>query len=1142
MTWSRLLLRNLFYHWRGNLAVLLGAAVGTAVLTGALLVGDSLRGSLREQALDQLGWVDNALVAGRFFRAELADELDLNRVSPAILLRGAATKGTGAGSSVNAGRVTILGVDSRFWAFGRQNGTGTVPTTWNSREPKVYLNQALADELAARSGDAVTFHLQKVNPIPRESLLGRRDAREVVDSVELTVAGIIPDRGMGRFNLSPSPEAAHNAFIPLQTLQAELHQEGRANALLVGEGPEDLQDRLRGKLTLEDWGLTVAEPKSRNKEPRGYLSLESRQMLVESAVAESASVAAAKTNLAIAPTLVYLANSISDGAQQIPYSVVAALDPTLSSPLGPFLPAGTTRLLDSEIVIADWHESPLRLKPGDPLTLFFYKPEDEGRLQEVTATFKFKGLIPLEGPADDPNLTPAFPGITDRLSLKDWDPPFDIKLNRFKDADEQYWKRYRTTPKAYITLAAGQALWKSRFGQLTSIRLAPRAGRGPLAEREGHNLTRHLAAFRQALLENLRPDQGGLVFDDLRKRSLDASIGATDFGEYFLYFSCFLIVAALLLVGLLFRLNLDRRASEIGLLLAVGFRPTSVRMLLLVEGALLAAAGGFIGVIGALGYTDLLLALLCNLWPGVLGPSFLQLHFTGWSLGIGYASGLSAAALTIFWAQRVLAKASPRSLLAGEPSTAQGGQVGIVTHGISRWIAGGAAVGALVLTMAGRWIQDHEMQAGTFFGSGFLLLLAFLAGVWAWMRSSRYQGSVRPGRTALARLGVRNAERHPVRSLLTMGLLALAVFVVVAVEAFHRDAAHISKGLKTGTGGFALLAETNLPIYQDLNTDKGRGELNFPDAARSQLKDVRFMACRRRAGDDASCLNLYQPTRPQLLGVPHSFIDMNRFAFSNTLGTSAETRENPWKLLGEDPSDGAIPVFGDSTTVKYMLKKELGGVVQMPNERGEMVSLRIVGLLAESVFQSQLLMSESNFLRMFPSHEGYHFYLIDAPAERIGEIKNLLESALAERGCEVTPTVRRLASFWAVENTYLATFQALGGLGLILGALGLAVVLLRTMWERRAELALLRALGFRHSALGRLLLAENGFLLVLGLAGGVVSALLAVAPHWTSAASPISWTRLGGMLGLVLLVGVATGAAAVATTLRAALVPALRRE
>ena len=47
MTFGRLLLRNLFYHWRGNSAVLLGVVVGCAVLTGALFVGDSLRGSLR---------------------------------------------------------------------------------------------------------------------------------------------------------------------------------------------------------------------------------------------------------------------------------------------------------------------------------------------------------------------------------------------------------------------------------------------------------------------------------------------------------------------------------------------------------------------------------------------------------------------------------------------------------------------------------------------------------------------------------------------------------------------------------------------------------------------------------------------------------------------------------------------------------------------------------------------------------------------------------------------------------------------------------------------------------------------------------------------------------------------------------------
>src|SRR6516225_4866193 len=88
MSIFRLLLCNLFGHWRGNLAVLLGVAVGTAVLTGALLVGDSLRGSLREQTLRQLGWVNHALISSHFIREELADRLGAEHACPLILLQG----------------------------------------------------------------------------------------------------------------------------------------------------------------------------------------------------------------------------------------------------------------------------------------------------------------------------------------------------------------------------------------------------------------------------------------------------------------------------------------------------------------------------------------------------------------------------------------------------------------------------------------------------------------------------------------------------------------------------------------------------------------------------------------------------------------------------------------------------------------------------------------------------------------------------------------------------------------------------------------------------------------------------------------------------------------------------------------------
>jgi putative ABC transport system permease protein len=96
MTFARLLALNLRYHWRGNLAVFLGIALGTAVLTGALFVGDSLRGSLRALTLDQLGWVEHALVPGRFFRHELVEQLPAAPRCGALLLRGSARVGDGA--------------------------------------------------------------------------------------------------------------------------------------------------------------------------------------------------------------------------------------------------------------------------------------------------------------------------------------------------------------------------------------------------------------------------------------------------------------------------------------------------------------------------------------------------------------------------------------------------------------------------------------------------------------------------------------------------------------------------------------------------------------------------------------------------------------------------------------------------------------------------------------------------------------------------------------------------------------------------------------------------------------------------------------------------------------------------------------
>ena len=97
-------------------------------------------------------------------------------------------------------------------------------------------------------------------------------------------------------------------------------------------------------------------------------------------------------------------------------------------------------------------------------------------MQEARARFRLKAIVALEGLAADPDLTPPMPGVTDRLSIGDWNAPFPFDSHRVRKQDEQYWDDHRTTPKAFISLAAGRQLWSSRFGETTAIRFARAAG------------------------------------------------------------------------------------------------------------------------------------------------------------------------------------------------------------------------------------------------------------------------------------------------------------------------------------------------------------------------------------------------------------------------------------------------------------------------------------------------------------------------------------------------------------------------------------------------------------------------------------------------------------------------------------------
>ena len=385
--------------------------------------------------------------------------------------------------------------------------------------------------------------------------------------------------------------------------------------------------------------------------------------------------------------------------------------------------------------------------------------------------------------------------------------------------------------------------------------------------------------------------------------------------------------------------------------------------------------------------------------------------------------------------------------------------------------------------------EGANASAETFFGAGALLLLAGLGFSAVWLARL---GNPSTAKLTLGGLGLSGCGRRRKRSLATIALLGCGVFLIVAIGAFRIDANADAVKRSSGTGGFALIGESTLPVTYDLNSEAGREfyGLNSP-----LMKNVKVVAFRVHDGDEASCLNLNRAQTPRLLGVnPAELQKRGAFTFAEVMKGLTANGLRGWDLLKGGQVPDEIPAIGDENSILWAMGKKVGDTVDYTDSRGQAFKLRLAGAVANSILQGSLIIDEAEFVKRFPEESGYRMFLIDAPPEKAAEVAALLSRSLQDAGIEVTPAAQRLNMFNAVQNTYLSTFQVLGGLGLLLGSAGLGVVVLRNVQERRGELALLLAVGFRRGTLQRLVLSEHGALLGLGLGVGVAAAVIGVLP------------------------------------------------
>ncbi len=1287
-----------------QIPIALGVAAATAVIVGALVVGDSVRTSLRELALDRLGKVDHVLIAPRFFDQSTlskwmpGDSIDneignkiTNMMEGVILFprstvekktidaetkvqsndtteSGKAQSDKQSDSIRIAGGALCIGIEPSFWSLGDFADSPQIA------DDEAIVNMALAEELGVDVGDRISVRLPSLQAVPADSPLGKRD-ESTVSLTNLRVIAVLPNRSLARFDLRSNQRPARNVFVAKSAIQAVLDRPNQINAAFVSMpnatnkkqaaldtvAASDQADELLEKLpvTLADLGYaikpvirkfpdeTIGEKANNNtsKSIIDYLQITSDQLLIQpdalAAIEQAIPLHDKSSNKQHrASVLAYLANGITrvtpatnepadDLADEpadsknptaisntiIPYSTIVGLDPeSLKIPSIGFDTAGNADdlklwikgLQNDEVLINTWLAEQTESKPGDSLKIDYFVPETvDGTEVEKSIILRVAGIVPITEPSsgyrrnrsakfsepptqfNDSEMVPKVPGITDQESMSDWDLPFAL-TRKIRDEDDKYWNNHRLTPKLYMSLSQSQKLFGSRFGSVSSIRIATNPE--PMALATGDRATKsvqiapeagaygsrgerqqQLEASLLTALKSTIKDLGWQVLP-LRAQQIAASKGTTPFDALFLALSMFVIVSALLLVSLLFRLSIERRSTEWGLLKSIGIPAGRIQSILRFEGVLLSTIGSVVGVGLGVAYGYGVIGLLKSWWVGAVGTPFLDFHVKPQTLVIGSLIGIAMASLTTFVSGRFVNWQSPIALLKGIANEVSGKNSQRSTW-FSRWSAIAGIVFWIlpVATVGIGLFQTGPAAAGAFVGAGMLMLFGLVAVSYRIMKTAPAASNKSTDqsmiRMTLASLAINSVRRNPWRSVLAIGLMAVASFLILSISLFEAspDAA--------GTGGFDLMVQSTVAVPKNLGDSSYQRE-TLGDRSAS-LANTSIIPMRVRDGDDAGCSNLYQAAQPQVFGVSNRlriWAEENasdssknktpRADFAWAARGNVADNASPWILLetpGEGSAESPVPVILDQNTALWALHLTGTPGEEFHYEMGnQTVYFRTVAVLQNTILQGSLLIGESNFQSLFPEISGYRLWLVRDEAKtgdasindlstndlvfRVEKIASALEGGWSDEGMDAASTRSILQNLLAVQNTYLKAFQSLGGLGLLLGTFGLVVVQMRSIQERRPELGLMKAIGWSESRLGKLLLLESFALLGWGMGIGVIAAFFAILPTLIQGAIPVGVITPALTLIVISLFGLLSGLVAVWYGTKVPMLAALRSE
>ncbi|WP_340110847.1 FtsX-like permease family protein [Maribellus mangrovi] len=1063
MTRLQFVIKSFIHYLRANLLVALGVVISTMVLTGSLVIGDSVRYSLTQATFYRLGETTHQVAAtDRYFRQEMAAEMEANQpgliASPILQLEGLAVAD---GGQWRANKVQVVGVDRDFQEISNS------PVLTELNDNQIAVSRNLAEKLQVREGDNILVRIKKASLIPMNAPFVSDE--ETTVSLRAEVKVVLGKTQLGRFSLKNSQTAPYNIFLSIERLNKLMEFEGKANRILVVSdlNNSEVLKSVNQSLTPSDAGLQLKTlTKSGEKE------IATERVFMEEKVAETLQKLPGAQSV-----LTYFVNEISkleSGTPEtkvgIPYSFASNIQYGLGF---------------NDIVLNRWAADDLGAVVGDSIKLKYFEIGPLRKLIEKESVFMLQHVIGMNSELCDPERVPHLPGLSDAGHCREWEAGVPIDLDAIRDKDEVYWNEYKGTPKAFVSTEKAVKMWSNRFGSYTAMRY-PEA-------------TFSKEQYFQVFKQNITATDLGMLIEPVRKEGVEAAQNGTDFSGLFIGLSFFILIAAVILTALLFRLNLENRSTQVGLLAAVGFRQKHIRRFYISEGLVTAIAGAIVGVLVSVVYTKLVFRVLNTLWFDIVRTNVLEIKILPSTLVVGMLLSVLVSLLAIFISLRQFQKKKIVELQ--KSVTKRRGKKSGLIYDVFMWIS----FVAVAVILALQFTAD-QLESTMFFILGALLLSGFL---FLFRKILvRIENSKRTD-LSMNTLTQANLSRNLSRSLTVVILFALGTFIVVSTGSNKLDLFANADDQSSGTGGFLYFAETTVPVLFDVNNEQKKEEEGI-------YEDFSLLQFRKVEGDDASCLNLNRIAQPAILGVDPADL-AGRFSFAVK---QKELDGDPWLNLDQDFGDGTIPAIADQTVIQWGLQKKVGDVLEYQNELGDTIRLKLVAGTTPSIFQGYVLISNQQFLRNYPSSSGSNVFLVDGDRENEQAIGDELQSVFRDYGWEMELAAKRLVEFYSVTNTYLSIFLALGTLGLILGTIGLAVILARTILERRRELAMLQAIGFRINTIFRMLVDEYLTLLLTGVIIGFATAVIATLPSFLSTNTDVSISTVVLVVVLILINGI----------------------